>query len=96
MFGDGVSIQQFLNDVPSKYLVAIRISDLVLEKLTKEQFREFTNWDKQLPLLGFSRWHQVTRYADFPFCDKVFIIKTDEVVKPMLFGHALPYTAEAL
>jgi hypothetical protein len=91
-----ISVIQFPNDVERKYVVTVRIADLILEKLTKEQFREFTDWDKQLPLLGFSRVAEVTRYSDFPFCDKVFIIKTDEVVKPMLFGHALPYTAEAL
>lgn len=89
-------IDDKLGEGRPRYVVTVRVPDLVLYKLTKEQFKEFCIWDKQLELLGFVSWTRVTRYSDFPHCDKVFVIETDEVTKPMLFGHELSYTAEAL
>jgi len=35
-----ISVIQFPNDVERKYVVTVRIADLILEKLTKEQFRD--------------------------------------------------------
>jgi sulfur relay (sulfurtransferase) DsrF/TusC family protein len=82
------------------YEVTIRISDLVLEKLTREQFEQFRDvqfLDEAAKLLGFHQMpHMIKHWCDYPNCDKVFIVYTKEVVKPSLFEHALPYTAEVL
>jgi len=81
-----------------RYKVTIRISDLTLERLTREQFEQFRDNGIQgmLQLLGFSGPCSARAHCDYQYCDKVIEINTDEVVKPSLFGHALPYTAEAL
>jgi hypothetical protein len=80
------------------YRVTIRISDLVLVDLTREQFEQFRGNGIQgmLQLLGFSGPCSARAFCDYPYCDKVIEINTDEVIKPSLFGQALPYTAEAI
>lgn len=84
------------------YRVEVRITDLVLEQLSDEQFSQFRRASSQpfwmAELLGFSQrpFIKVTTWCDYPYCDKVMEIYTKEVIKPELFGHELPYTAEAL
>lgn len=82
------------------YQVTVRIPDLVLEKLSKEEFEQFRDvafLDEAARLLGFTQMpYEIKHWCDYPQCDKVFVIYTKEVIKPSLFGHALPYTAEAL
>ena len=96
MFGGKVIVTDRIPQDDAMYQVTIHISDLVLVELTKEQFQQFCDWNQQLELLGFTDWIRVTRWCDYPHCDKVFVIQTNEVVKPSLFGQALPYTAEAI
>lgn len=81
------------------YKVEIHVPDRVLVELTREQFVEFRDkrLDEIATLLGFTQHpHTIKAWCDYPRCDKVLEVYTKEVVKPVLFGHALPYTAEAI
>lgn len=78
------------------YKVEVRIPDSVLVELTATEFITFRDIKVPWVLLGFEHPTSVRMWCDYPHCDKVFSIETEEVVKPSLFGHALPYTAEAL
>jgi hypothetical protein len=80
------------------YKVEIRVPDNVLVQLTREQFELFRDNGiaGMLHLLGFHGPCSARAFSDYSHCDKVVEINTDEVVKPSLFGHALPYTAEVI
>jgi hypothetical protein len=80
------------------YRVEVRIPDNILVELTGDQFKQFRNswvWD-QVRLLGFSTPVSAIQWHDERYCSQMYIIQTNEVVKPSLFGHDLPYTAEVL
>jgi len=90
------SVKESSEDSGPLYVVKVQVPDNVLARLTLADFITFRDIKAPWVLLGFTNPDQVTYWRDPRECCTTYIIQTNEVVKPSLFGQALPYTAEAL